>query len=110
MDDKLKERYEKLISGRRVFLFMKGTPAEPRCGFSAKAVAILTELSADYGTFDVLSDPAMREAVKGLSGWPTYPQLYVDGKLVGGSDIIEEMAESGELAKLLEEKHTEATA
>lgn len=78
---------------------MKGTPDDPQCGFSWKVVDILRGLGAAFGSFDILSDEEMRQAVKEYSNWPTYPQLYVNGKLVGGCDIVTEMAETGELKK-----------
>ena len=93
----LRERIERTLNSNRVVLFMKGTPAQPRCGFSAKAVGILDGLIDDYGHVDVLSDSEIREGIKEYGQWPTIPQLYVGGELVGGSDIIEQMANSGEL-------------
>lgn len=90
-----------LIQKNRVFLFMKGSPNFPQCGFSGRAVGLLRQAGADFGHFDILADPDMRAAVKVLGSWPTFPQLYVDGELVGGSDILAEMAASGELASLL---------
>lgn len=96
-----KSRIESLISGQKVFLFMKGNPEQPQCGFSARAVAILQNLNTEFGTFDVLSDPDIREGIKAYANWPTIPQLYIKKELVGGSDIMLEMYESGELAELL---------
>lgn len=93
-----------LIQKNRVFLFMKGSPNFPQCGFSARVVDLLRQAGAEFSHFDILSDPDMRAAVKVLGAWPTFPQLYVDGELVGGSDIISEMAASGELAPLLQHK------
>ena len=84
---------------RPVILFMKGSPDEPRCGFSRKVVEALRSSGApDFGHFDILSDEAVRQGLKEYSQWPTYPQLYINGELIGGCDIILEMAESGELA------------
>ncbi|XP_055332345.1 glutaredoxin-3-like [Paramacrobiotus metropolitanus] len=97
----LDSRLRDLISYDKVMLFMKGTPAEPRCGFSRQIVAILNEHSAKYGTFDILSDTDVREGLKKLSNWPTYPQLYINGELVGGLDIVKELQASGELDQML---------
>ena len=82
-------------------LFMKGTPDEPRCGFSARVVAMLDAMGTDYAAMDILPDPRIRQELSGLSGWPTIPQLFVGGELVGGCDIVTEMFESGELAETL---------
>ncbi len=102
MDAQLKEKIEKLINSHKVFLFMKGNPQQPRCGFSAQVNHVLQQLNVDFGSFDILEDEEIRQAVKEYANWPTYPQLYVNGKLVGGCDIVMQMAESGELAKVLE--------
>ena len=101
MDQALKEKIEQLIHSSKIFLFMKGTPEEPQCGFSAKVVDILHELNVTFSSFDIFSDEEIRQGVKDYSNWPTYPQLYVNGKLVGGCDIVVEMAQSGELKELL---------
>ena len=93
----LRARIESTLHANRVVLFMKGSPAQPRCGFSAKAAGILDGLLAGYGHVDVLADAEIREGIKAYGQWPTIPQLYVDGELVGGSDIIEQMLNSGEL-------------
>ncbi len=97
----INQRIEALISSADIFLFMKGQPEMPQCGFSANVVAILNRLQKNYKTFDVLSDWDIREAVKVYSNWPTFPQLYYKGKLVGGNDIITEMYESGDLESTL---------
>jgi len=81
--------------------FIKGTPAVPQCGFSAKFVNILKELGVQYGSFNILSDSVIREGLKKYSNWPTYPQLYVNGELVGGLDIVKQLAEEGELIKMI---------
>jgi monothiol glutaredoxin len=94
-------RIERTLSSNRVVLFMKGEPSAPRCGFSAKAVGILDALSPGYASVDVLSDPEIREGIKEYGQWPTIPQLYIGGELVGGSDIIEQLLNSGELHELL---------
>ncbi|RNF82855.1 Grx4 family monothiol glutaredoxin [Montanilutibacter psychrotolerans] len=97
LDPALRTRIETLLQSNRVVLFMKGEPAAPQCGFSAKAVGALAGLGIDYAHVDVLSDPEIREGIKVYGEWPTIPQLYIGGDLVGGSDIIEQMANSGEL-------------
>ena len=101
LDPALRSRIESLLQSNRVVLFMKGQPTMPQCGFSAKAVGALSMLGVDYAHVNVLADQEIREGIKAYGDWPTIPQLYVDGELVGGSDIIEQMASSGELAALL---------
>jgi len=101
LDPMLRSRIETLLQANRIVLFMKGDPRAPQCGFSAKAVAALSSLDVDYAHVDVLSDPEIREGIKQYGDWPTIPQLYVGGDLVGGSDIIEQMVNSGELHSLL---------
>ena len=96
-----RSRIEALLQSHRVVLFMKGSPDAPRCGFSAAASGVLNELLPDYATVDVLEDPDLREGIKAYGNWPTIPQLYVAGELVGGSDIIQSMYGSGELHVLL---------
>jgi monothiol glutaredoxin len=101
-DQELKGRVEELIKGNPVLLFMKGTPEMPRCGFSMRVVQVLDAMDVEYGAIDVL--PALqplREVTGEISDWQTFPQLYVNGELVGGADIVEEMFDSGELAELL---------
>lgn len=97
----LRARIEGLLSGSPVLLFMKGSRREPACGFSARVVDLLDDLEADYVTVDILADAELREGLKEHSSWPSYPQLYVAGKLIGGHDILTEMARAGELAPLL---------
>lgn len=97
LDPALRQRIESLLNSNRIVLFMKGSPAAPQCGFSAKAIAALDALGVDYAHSDVLADGEIREGIKAYGDWPTIPQLYIDGQLVGGSDIIEQMANSGEL-------------
>jgi monothiol glutaredoxin len=99
--NQLNERIEKLINSSKVFLFMKGTPDMPQCGFSANVCAILKATGVDFKTFDILSDSDIRQGVKDYSSWPTFPQLYVNGELIGGSDIVSEMYNSGDLQELL---------
>ncbi|MBI4152525.1 Grx4 family monothiol glutaredoxin [Candidatus Woesearchaeota archaeon] len=101
MNDQLKKKIEQLINSNKVFLFMKGTPEEPQCGFSWKVVETLKNLGVKFSSFDILSDEEMRQAVKEYSNWPTYPQLYANGKLIGGCDLVLEMAENGELKTLV---------
>lgn len=101
LDPALRTRIESLLQANRVVLFMKGQPSMPQCGFSAKAVGALDSLGAEYAHVNVLADSEIREGIKAYGDWPTIPQLYVDGELVGGSDIIEQMAGSGELSTLL---------
>jgi monothiol glutaredoxin len=97
----LREEIQKAISQNRVILFMKGTPNAPACGFSARTVAMLQTLGTPFAAVDILPDPRIRQELSALSDWPTIPQLFVDGELVGGSDIVAEMYESGELAETL---------
>jgi monothiol glutaredoxin len=101
LSPELRQRIESTLSSNRVVLFMKGDPSSPRCGFSAKAVGILDAISPGYASVDVLADPEIREGIKEYGQWPTIPQLYVGGELVGGSDIIEQMLNSGELHEVL---------
>lgn len=96
----LNQRLKKLINAAPCMLFMKGAPLEPRCGFSRQIVALLKEHSIQFSSFDILSDEEVRQELKTYSNWPTYPQLYVNGELVGGLDIVKEMAESGELENI----------
>ncbi|MEO7198215.1 MAG: glutaredoxin family protein [Solirubrobacterales bacterium] len=98
----LREQFEQAVAANKVLLLMKGTPEMPRCGFSMRTVGILEQMGVEYGAIDVL--PMMgplREVTAELSDWQTFPQLYVDGSLVGGCDLVEEMYESGELAETL---------
>ena len=97
-------RIGEIVGGNPVVLFMKGTPLFPQCGFSSRAVAILEHLGVEFASVDVLSDPEVRQGIKAYSDWPTIPQLYVGGEFVGGSDIMMEMFESGELKALLDGK------
>jgi monothiol glutaredoxin len=101
MDPSEKERILGLTRSNRVVLFMKGNKMFPQCGFSAHVVGILKASGVDFDAHNILADPGLRQGLKELSNWPTYPQLYVDGELVGGCDIISEMHESGKLQDLL---------
>ncbi|CAH0394332.1 unnamed protein product [Bemisia tabaci] len=100
----INDRLKRLINSAPVILFMKGTPDTPKCGFSNQIVSILREVNCNFASFDILNDNAVREGLKKFSNWPTYPQLYVDGNLIGGLDIIKEMKESGELEELVKSK------
>ncbi len=97
----LKHQIEALLSSSKVVLFMKGNSQMPQCGFSANSVAILKHLGVPFKTFNILNDPEIRQGLKEYSNWPTYPQLYVDGKLIGGNDILTEMYQNGDLQELL---------
>lgn len=98
-----KERIEHELGSHQVLLFMKGSPDFPQCGFSAQAVAVLRACGTNFASFNILEDPELREALKVHSNWPTFPQLYVKGELIGGSDILVEMYQSGELQPVLAE-------
>jgi monothiol glutaredoxin len=100
-DDQIREEILETIQRNRIMLFMKGTPDFPRCGFSARTVQCLDATGADYAAMDILPDPRIRQQLSAHSGWPTIPQLFVDGELVGGCDIITELYESGELSKIV---------
>jgi monothiol glutaredoxin len=104
MTDDTQARLQELVSSNDVLLFMKGTPLFPQCGFSSRAIAILDRLGVDYESVDVLQDQNIRQGIKAFSDWPTIPQLYVKGEFVGGSDIMMEMYESGELGELMADK------
>ena len=104
MTEDARARIEQTVGGNDVVLFMKGTPLFPQCGFSSRAVAILDHLGVEYASVDVLQDQGIRQGIKDFSDWPTIPQLYVKGEFVGGSDIMMEMYEAGELTQLLDDK------
>ncbi len=110
MTNPVHERIARIVREHPVVLFMKGTPMFPQCGFSARAVAILEHHGIAPHTVDVLADPEVRQGIKEFSDWPTIPQLYVNGEFVGGSDIMMEMAEAGELAELLGRAGAQRTA
>jgi monothiol glutaredoxin len=95
------ERIEAAVKNNRIMIFMKGNRNFPQCGFSAATVAVFDNLGAPYETADVLSDPELRDQIKAYSSWPTIPQVYIDGKFVGGCDIIRELYESGELQQMV---------
>lgn len=102
MEANLEERIRGLINQSRVVLFMKGNKMFPQCGFSAHVLGIIKEAGVDFETVNILADMEVRQGLKEYSNWPTYPQLYIDGKLVGGCDIINELHQSGELNRILE--------
>ncbi len=95
------DQIQREVADHRIFLYMKGTPEMPACGFSFRVVQILNHLGVDYGARNVLEDPRVRQVLSSWSDWPTIPQLFVDGKLVGGCDIVTEMFQDGELQKVL---------
>ena len=101
MTDDPQARIDGLVKSNDIVLFMKGSPLFPQCGFSSRAIAILNHLGVEFESVDVLQDQGIRQGIKAYSDWPTIPQLYVKGEFVGGSDIMMEMYESGELAELL---------
>jgi monothiol glutaredoxin len=100
-NEEIRKFLEGAIAENKVMLFMKGTPDAPRCGFSMRTSGALNALEVQYAAMDILPDPRIREELSAISDWPTIPQLFVDGKLVGGCDIVMEMFENGELAELL---------
>jgi monothiol glutaredoxin len=100
-ENPIREAISEALSEHEVLLFMKGTPEQPMCGFSARTVAALDALGAPYAAVDILPDPRIRQELSAMSNWPTIPQLFVKGELVGGCDIVTEMYESGELAQVL---------
>jgi monothiol glutaredoxin len=99
--NQMRDAIQSAISENPVILFMKGTPDAPACGFSARTVAMLQSVGKPFAAVDILPDPRIRQELSGLSNWPTIPQLFVDGELVGGCDIVSEMYESGELHETL---------
>ena len=103
MNPEIKQIIEERINSSKVFLFMKGTPEDPQCGFSAQVVSILNDLGIEFDSFDVLSDENIRQGVKEYANWPTIPQLYINGKFIGGCDIVRELVASGELLEMVME-------
>ena len=100
-NEEIRDFIQKAIAENRVMLFMKGTPEQPACGFSMRTSAALNALGVRYAALDVLPDPRIREELSGISSWPTIPQVFIDGELIGGCDIVTEMYETGELAERL---------
>lgn len=109
-DNTVFEEIKREIGDNDVVLFMKGTPVFPQCGFSAAVVEVLSRLGVQFKGIDVLVNPGIRQGIKDFSNWPTIPQLYVKGELVGGCDIVREMYQSGELQTLLKDKGVPVTA
>ena len=103
MEDNAAQRIRDAIAANKIVIYMKGSPSFPMCGFSAATIEVFNDLGVPYETVDVLKDPEIREGIKRFSNWPTIPQVYIDGKFVGGCDIIREMHASGELAPLVRE-------
>ena len=101
MADPISEKIEKEIKAHKVVLFVKGTPQAPQCGFSASTMELFNKMKVPFHTVDVIADPEIRRTLPQISKWPTFPQVFINGKLVGGCDIVHEMHESGELQKLL---------
>jgi monothiol glutaredoxin len=101
MDSSTADRIRDAIAGNRILIYMKGSPSFPMCGFSAATVEVFNDLGVPYETVDVLKDPEIREGIKRFSNWPTIPQVYINGKFVGGCDIIREMHANGELEPLV---------
>lgn len=99
----IQESIESQLKPNKIMLFMKGTPQFPQCGFSGQAVQLLQACDAEFATFDVLSDEEIRQGIKDYSNWPTIPQLYINGKFIGGCDIMNELHQRGELQKLVDE-------
>ncbi|HEY1509603.1 MAG TPA: Grx4 family monothiol glutaredoxin [Solirubrobacteraceae bacterium] len=97
----MRDEIQKAISENRVILFMKGTPQQPACGFSARTVGVLQTVGQPFAAVDILPDPRIRQELSALSNWPTIPQLFVEGELIGGADIVAEMYQSGELQEAL---------
>ncbi len=100
-ENQMRDAIQEAIDSNPVILFMKGTPESPMCGFSARTVAMLNSVGASFAAVDVLPDPRIRQELSSISSWPTIPQLFVEGELVGGCDIVTEMYESGELTRAL---------
>ena len=100
-ETQIRDAIQEAIRDNEVILFMKGTPQQPMCGFSARTVAALQAMQTPFAAVDILPDPRIRQELSGLSGWPTIPQLFVKGELIGGCDIVTEMYDSGELAQAL---------
>jgi monothiol glutaredoxin len=110
MTEAIFDRIKNDLATNNVVLYMKGTPAMPQCGFSAMASQILKNLGVEFKSIDVLTDPAIRQGIKDFANWPTIPQLYIKGEFVGGSDIMKEMAQNGELLQMLKEKGVSVAA
>ncbi|MDP3727837.1 MAG: Grx4 family monothiol glutaredoxin [bacterium] len=103
MNEETKKQIEDMIKKNKIFIFMKGTPDAPECGFSMRTIEILKSYKVEFGYFNILEDEEIRQAVKEYSNWPTIPQVYINGRFIGGCDITEELHKSGKLKKLIEE-------
>ena len=101
VDVTIKDKIQQQISGANIVLYMKGSPQMPQCGFSAKVTQLLNACGASFASYDVLADPELRQGLKEFSNWPTFPQLYINGELIGGCDIVTELHQQGELQKLV---------
>lgn len=110
MDEQLKQRIEGILGSNKIVLFMKGTKSFPQCGFSATVVEVLKRMDADFHGVDILKEPELRQGMKEYANWPTFPQLYVDGRLVGGCDIVRDMYQSGELQPIVDKALGRATS
>jgi monothiol glutaredoxin len=105
LSDQTKQELDNLVKKNKVVLFMKGNKHFPQCGFSAQVIGILKQTGVPFETVNVLSDPSVRDGIKEYSSWPTIPQVYINGKFIGGSDIVADLAERGELEKLVNSEH-----
>ena len=101
-EQEIAEALDQAISSNRVMLFMKGTPERPMCGFSMRVIQALRDVDADFAAMDILPDPRIRQVLSSRSGWPTIPQLFIDGELVGGCDIVTELYQTGELGRMVQ--------
>jgi monothiol glutaredoxin len=101
MNPILQTKIEAQIKSDRIVIYMKGTPQQPQCGFSAATVQVIQSLGKPFATFDILQDPELRQGLKEFSQWPTFPQVYIDGEFVGGCDIVMELHQRGELAQMV---------
>jgi monothiol glutaredoxin len=102
MEEQLRKRIEDILGTNKIVLFMKGTKSFPQCGFSAQVVEVLRRVDADFHAVNILADPDLRQGMKEFSSWPTFPQLYVDGRFIGGCDIVREMYSAGELKPIVD--------
>jgi monothiol glutaredoxin len=102
MEEQLHKKIDDMVKSEKVFIFMKGTPEMPECGFSMRMVQLLRALGTKFGSFNVFDDDSVRQGIKEYANWPTIPQLYIDGEFIGGSDIAQQMFDSGELKKMLD--------
>ncbi len=102
MDEQLRERIQGIIDGHKIVLFMKGTKSFPQCGFSATVIEVLRRVNADFHAVNILADADIRQGMKEFSSWPTFPQLYIDGRFIGGCDIVRDMFNAGELQPVID--------